>query len=243
MAKQEDTTVFREFKLRYSSDGGQSPTEAEEAFMERIAPRVARMARQQLTSDVRKAFDTSDITSTVMRRVVGCVRSGTLSLDSEGQFMSMLSVMTRHAIIDKHDYLSSLIRDQSRNVSMSSGGGGTEGADTTGWDLTESDDARRTQSAAPPSTPIDNVLLAEKTRALNELCGAIRKYIGNRDDWELFRMRFLEETPWAVIAEELEIHDDNGQPSPDAARMRMMRQLDKLRPKLREYEQWLSQRP
>lgn len=243
MADEEETTVFREFKQRYSSAGGLGPTEAEEAFMKRIAPRVARMARQQLTSDVRKVFDTNDITSTVMRRVVGCVRSGTLSLDSEGQFMSMLSVMTKRAIIDKHDYLSSLIRDQSRNVSMNAGGGNAEGTDATGWDLTAADDARRSQTSAPQSSPIDNVLLAEKTRALNELCSAIRKYIGSRDDWEMFRLRFLEETPWAVIAEKLDIHDADGQPSPDAARMRMMRQLDKLRPKLREYEQWLSQRP
>lgn len=243
MASDEDTTVFREFKQRYSNDGGQSPTEAEEAFMKRIAPRVARMASRQLTSDVRKVFDTNDITSTVMRRVVGCVRSGALSLDTEGQFMSMLSVMTKRAIIDKHDYLSSLIRDQSRNVSMNAGGSGAEGVDTVGWDLTEADDTRGAQATAPPSTPIDNAILAEKTRALNEMCGAIRSYIGNRDDWELFRMRFLEESPWAVIAEELEIHDEDGNPSPDAARMRMMRQLEKLRPKLREYEEWLSQRP
>lgn len=238
MSENDETTVFREFKQRYSEEGGATTNEAEEAFMERLAPRVARMARRQLTNEVRKAFDTSDITSTVMRRVLGCVRTGTLSLETEGQFMSMLSVMTRRAIIDKHDYLSSLIRDQSRNLSMHS-----RTADTTGWDLTEADDMRRTQTTPPRLDPVDEAILAEKTQALNEMCAAIRRYIGNRDDWEMFRMRFLEETPWRVVAEQLEIRDDEGNPSPDAARMRMMRQLEKLRPQLQKYEEWLNQRP
>lgn len=236
----ETSEVFRQFKRRFSSDGGDVPSREEEAFMRQIAPRVRNMARRQLTNDVRQAFDTSDITSTVMRRLVGCVRQGKLTVSTEGEFMSLLGVMTRNAVIEKHAYLHSLLRDQSRNRSLDQPA--SELSASSGMDLTASDDERRRQAGSEAAAPVDDVLLAEKMRALNDLCDAVRAQL-QPDEWHLFKRRFLEEAPWSVIADELGICDKQGKPSADAARMRMTRLLDELRPKLARYEEWLQSRP
>ena len=241
----EDSTVFREFRAQYSGGDGTTSPESEDVFMRRLMPRVRNMARTQLTNDVRRMFDTNDISSSVMRKVVGCVRSGKLSLESEGQFMSMLNLLTKRTIIDKHDYLSSLMRDQSRTVSADAVSGGSE-CDTTGWDLTEADGDRK-DGRAPRMTPVDEAILAEKTLALNALCETIRNCVGNKRDWEFFRMRFLEEKSWQEIADAMGIADegaDGKKTSPsDTARMRMVRLVEKIRPLLKKYEEWLDNRP
>lgn len=240
----QDSSVFREFKNQYGKNASQPP-ESEDAFMQRLIPRVRRMARTQLTNDVRRMFDSNDISSSVMRKVVGCVRSGSLTLESEGQFMSMLSLLTKRTIIDKHDYLSRLVRDQSRTVSVDAAGSGSD-CDTTGWDLTQEDGDRK-DGKSPRLTPVDEAILAEKTLALNALCETIRNCVGNKRDWEFFRMRFLEEMTWKQIAEAMGIPEgdvDGKKKSPaDTARMRMVRLIEKIRPMLKKYEDWLDSRP
>ncbi len=236
----ETSEVFQQFKQRMDSGGGGSPTHEEEAFMQQIARRVRNMARRQLTNDVRRAFDTSDITSTVMRRLVGCVRHGTLSISTEGEFMSLLGVMTKNAVIEKHAYLHSLLRDQSRNQSLHQSAKTDSAA--AGLDLTAADDERRRLAGTVTASPVDDVLLTEKMQALNNLCDAVRTQL-QPDEWHLFKRRFMEEAPWAVIADELGICDRTGKPSADAARMRTTRLLDELRPKLARYQQWLQSRP
>ena len=243
----QDSSVFREFKNQYGTTDGLQPPESEEAFMQRIVPRVRRMARTQLTNDVRRMFDSNDISSSVMRKVVGCVRTGSLTLESEGQFMSMLNLLTKRTIIDKHDYLSSLMRDQSRTVSADATSSGVD-CDTTGWALTESDGDRKDGKAAR-LTPVDEAILAEKTLALNALCETIRNCVGNKRDWEFFRMRFLEEKSWKEIAdamgidEEAESAEGKKKSPADTARMRMVRLVEKIRPMLTKYEEWLDNRP
>ena len=139
MDQDAESAVFLEFKQRYQQDH-RTPNEAEEAFFIRMAPSIARMARNKLTHDVRRLFDTNDITSTVMRRIVSQMRSGQLKLESEGQFKAFISTMTKRAIIDKYDYLHGLLRDQSRNVSLDNVAGGSESL--ANWDLTAQDDHR-----------------------------------------------------------------------------------------------------
>lgn len=243
MTSPDESNVFQEFKQHYANDRGGGPADAEEAFMKRLLPRVARLARQQLTNDVRRLFDTNDITSTVMRKVVGAVRGGAIRLETEGQFMSLLATMTKQAIVDKHDYLTRLMRQQSQCVSLHGFGGQADDSGAADWDLAASDDVRRQGMADGAVNPVDEMILAEKTQALNALCATIRRLIGNAEDWALFRMRFLEERRWGEIARELDILDDEGAPSADGARMRLARKLDMLRPKLREYEDWLGKRP
>ncbi len=234
-------SVFSDFKRHFEQQGGKTPSEAEEAFMARIAPKVHKIARGALTREVRRAFDSNDITSTVLRRIVGCVRQGTIRLETEGQFMSLLKTMTKHAIVDKHNYLHSLLRSQDRQRSVDQPTQPSEDQ-YSGWDLTESDDVRRRHADVVPATPVDEVLFAEKTQALNELCAAVRAQL-QADEWHLFKLRFLDETLWKEIAREMGIVDEDGKPSPDAARMRVNRIIQDLRPKLQKYEQWLRQRP
>lgn len=234
MNQTEDSTVFQEFKERYQNNPG-SANEAEGAFFTRMVPSITRMARSKLTSDVRRLFDTNDITSTVMRRVVSHLRSGQLKLETEGQFKSLLDTMTKHAINDKHDYLHGLLRDQSRTVSLNSSPDSGESTSSS-WDLTADDDNRLGIPSSGSSEPIDELLLAEKIKSLNQLCAAIRKYLGSPDDWELFRLRFFEELSWEEIGRELEM-------KPDAARIRMRRNMEALRPRLQEYKKWLDGQP
>jgi RNA polymerase sigma factor (sigma-70 family) len=235
MEQPDDSTVFREFKERYQSNRVNPPTEAEEAFLARMVPSLARMARSKLTNDVRRLFDTNDITSTVMRRVIGRVRAGKLKLETEGQFKSLLSTMTKHVISDKHDYLHGLLRDQTRNLSLNMSTRDDE-TGSAAWDLTAEDDLRTGNTSSHDAQPIDDMILAEKIQSLNELCSVIRKYLGSPDDWELFRLRFFEELSWQSIGQELGI-------TADAARMRMKRNIEDLRPKLQQFEKWLSEKP
>jgi hypothetical protein len=234
--EQDTSAVFLQFKQRISSQGGDSQSQEEESFMRQIAPRVRNMARRLLTNDVRKAFDSSDITSTVMRRLVGGIREGKLAVSTEGEFMSLLGMMTKNAVVDKHAYLHKLVRDQSRNHSLDQLAADDPTADRV--DLTATDDQRRWQAGTEAATPVDAVLLAERLQALNDLCDAVRAQL-QPDEWFLFKRRFLEDAPWSVIAEELCISDSLGKPSADAARMRATRLLAELRSKLARYKVWL----
>jgi RNA polymerase sigma factor (sigma-70 family) len=233
MDQDAESAVFLEFKQRYQQDH-RTPNEAEEAFFIRMAPSIARMARNKLTHDVRRLFDTNDITSTVMRRIVSQMRSGQLKLESEGQFKAFISTMTKRAIIDKYDYLHGLLRDQSRNVSLDNVAGGSESL--ANWDLTAQDDHRYASESTGATEPIDDLILAEKIKSLNELCAAVRKYLGSPDDWELFRLRFFEELTWQQIGEQLGV-------TPDSARVRMTRNIERLRPKIQQFREWLDQQP
>ena len=229
MTDREDS-VFREFKKHYSDHGGSAGSDAEEQFIQRLVPRVSRMARKQLSDDVRRSFDTNDITSTVLRRVVNRVRNGKIQIESEGQFMSLLNSMTRNAIVDKFKYLNGLLRDQSRNRSIDQAidHGNEEGR----WELSSSDDRRGSEE----TSPVDDVLLAERTQALNKLCSNVRSQLEPKD-WHFFKRRFLDDASWATIAEELGLN------SADAARVKCKRLVETLRDKLRDYEQWLAEKP
>ncbi|MEM7453364.1 MAG: sigma-70 family RNA polymerase sigma factor [Planctomycetota bacterium] len=232
MTGKEDS-VFQEFKKHYTDHGGSTGSNAEEEFIQRLVPRVSRMARKQLSDDVRRAFDTNDITSTVLRRVVSRVRSGKIRLESEGQFMSLLKSMTRNAIVDKFKYLNSLLRDHNRNRSMDQAASNDN--EESKWDLSSADDHRDAYDSEP-LTPVDDVLLAERTQALNELCNNVRKQLEPKE-WHFFKRRFIEEATWSSVA------DEHGLSSADAARMKGKRLIEALREKLREYEEWLADRP
>lgn len=232
MENADDSTVFLAFKDRYQNNP-RGPNEAENAFFSRIMPSIARMARRELTNDVRRLFDTNDITGTVLRRVVRSMRDGKITLESEGQFKALLSTTTKHAIKDKHDYLHAFLRDQSRTVSVHSSPSSGEGGSQASWDLTAEDDERSGMVSSGNSEPIDELLLAEKIKSLNQLCAAIRKHLGSPDDWELFRLRFFEELSWTEIGQELDM-------TPDAARIRMGRNMQALRSKLKDYKKLLD---
>lgn len=236
----EQSEVFEAFREQYNAAESHAGSEEEEAFMQRIADRLNGLAKRQLTAEVRRMCDTHDIASTVMRKVVRKVRSGTLRLETEAQFMSMLGTLTQHAVIEKHRYLTSMLRDQRRTHGLAANRPDDDGAHD--WDLTAADDVRRQAEEQLPQTPVDSALLAEKTVALNELCQAVRRQL-QKDEWDFFKARFLEERPWKEIADRFDILNEEGQPSADAARMQMTRMLRRLRPRLRKYEQWLQDRP
>lgn len=109
------------------------------------------------------------------------MRSGQLKLGSEGQFKAFISTMTKRAIIDKYDYLHGLLRDQSRNVALDNVAGDLESL--ANWDLTAQDDHRYASESRGTTEPIDDLILAEKIKFLDELCAAVRKYLGSPDDW------------------------------------------------------------
>ena len=162
------------------------------------------------------------------------MRSGQLKLGSEGQFKAFISTMTKRAIIDKYDYLHGLLRDQSRNVALDNVAGDLESL--ANWDLTAQDDHRYASESTGATEPIDDLILAEKIKSLNELCAVVRKYLGSPDDWELFRLRFFEELTWQQIGEQLGV-------TPDSARVRMTRNIERLRPKIQQFREWLDQQP
>jgi RNA polymerase sigma factor (sigma-70 family) len=232
MDHQVDSTIFREFKQRYQQNDS-IPIEADEAFITRMAPAISRVASSKLTNDVRRLFDTNDITNTVMRRVVSHLRSGQISLDSESQFNTLLGTITKCAIIDKHDYLHRLLGAYSRQACkefMPS----DSCTNATGLSLIAKDEDCSEKAGLTASEPIDDSILAKKIKSLNELCGLVRKNLGSPDDWELFRLRFFEELTWQQIAEHLET-------TPDAAWERMIRNIEQLRPKIQHYNQWLDE--
>lgn len=222
MSTNEEKSVFTEFQSQIATGENVAGSKQEEAFMQRMAPHVQNMARRRLTTAVRKIFDSNDITSTVMRRLVGTVRKGQLNLSTEGEFMSMLDVMTQRAVIEKHQYLHALLRDQSRNQSADA-----SDDDSGSWDLMDGDDRRPHLTGNTTSSPVDAVILAERLEALNGLLDAIRARLAP-DDWYLFRRRLIDEAPWSVIAEEMGVTED-------AARMRLARILVKLRDDLSDF--------
>jgi RNA polymerase sigma factor (sigma-70 family) len=232
MDHQVDSTIFLEFKQRYQQSDSTS-IEAEEAFITRMAPAISRVASSKLTNDVRRLFDTNDITNTVMRRVVSHLRSGQITLDSESQFHALLGTITKCAIIDKHDYLHRLLGAYSRQACQEFMPGDTS-TKSTSWDLIAKDEGSFEKAGITTVAPIDDFILAKKIKSLNELCGLVRKHLGSPDDWELFRLRFFEELPWQQIAEHLGT-------TPDAAWERMIRNIEQLRPKIQHYNRWLDE--
>lgn len=233
-----DDGIFAEFKRHIEDAGGSQPSRAEDAFISKIVPKVHRMARNALTNEVRRLFDSNDITSTVLRSLVEQVRKGRLRVETEGQFMSLLGTMTKRAVIEKHRYLNALLRRDDRTLSLEQAN--SENDDIAMFDLSAADDGLREDELLP----IDEMILAESLRETDRLCRIVRNECGLQpDEWLLFKFRVLDEKSWETIAHELRLFGNDGRPSENKARMKFNRLIAKLRERLYQYETWLKTKP
>ncbi|MBL8889971.1 MAG: hypothetical protein JNL67_08330 [Planctomycetaceae bacterium] len=233
-----DDGVFAEFKRHIEEARGSEPSYAEDAFISKIYPKVHRMARAALTHEVRRLFDSNDITSTVLRSLVQQARNGSLRVETEGQFMSLLGTMTKRAVIEKHRYLNALLRRSDHTVSLDQAT--AENDDIVLFDLSPADDGLRDDELLP----IDELILAESLRETDKLCRIVRDECGLQpDEWLLFKFRILDEKSWKTIAYDLRLHGNDGQPSENMARMKFNRVIAELRTRLNKYEAWLKDKP
>ncbi|MEL6896139.1 MAG: hypothetical protein AAFP90_08570 [Planctomycetota bacterium] len=217
MSNTNDSTLFSQLRDQLQAGVDTAGTEQEEAFVEKVMPRVQSFVRRRITTAVRKAFDSADITGTVMRRFVQSYRKGNIHLSTEGEFMSMLDVMTQRAIIEKHDFLCREIRDHSRTQSLD-----VAGEDGSRFDPTGEEDCRSNLIGNVDLSPVDAAELAEKLEGLNTMLDSIRESLKDPVDWYLLRRRVVEEASWKTIAGEIGT-------TADAARVRLTRVLKKLR--------------
>lgn len=233
-----DDGIFAEFKRHIEDSGGSEPSCAEDAFISKLVPKVHRMARAALTNEVRRLFDSNDITNTVLRSLVQQVRNGRLRVETEGQFMSLLGTMTKRAVIEKHRYLNALLRRSDHTLSLDQAN--LENEDIALFDLSPAEDGLRDDELLP----VDELILAESMRETDKLCRIVRDECGLQpDEWLLFKFRILDEKSWETIAHDLRLHGNDGRPSENRARMKFNRMVAELRTRLTKYEAWLKDKP
>ena len=75
--------------------------DAAAALVQAHAPVIRARIRRQLSSRIRRVFDSQDIVATLFRRVDVMVQNGTVQADSDARLIALLSKIAQHAIVDK----------------------------------------------------------------------------------------------------------------------------------------------
>jgi len=192
------------FLLRRVQQGDRS---ALNELFERYKPRLRRIIRVRLGSQLQRHLDTDDLMQEVY--MIAMRKVGELELRSHASIVQWFSKVTLNLIRDKLDYYSAIRRDAERDVRLKQGSSSDPGV----------------RVAAPQHSPSESAL----RREFEELVDSYVKELEPLEYQEAIVQRDYYGASWEEIGAQL------GRPSPEAARELYRRAHLKLWEKMRKH--------